>query len=146
MISNPEVIITNVQTFIKHNAGTHLKETPEYENIINLLPVNIINDHDNCELLKRYMNEIVMNIRQNSTVDGFRDGEDEGDGGFDHETRETIDEGDELLRKLERICPTNPNPSGGKRRRRRTKSVKKKGTKRRRTNKKTKKRKQRKRY
>ena len=139
---DPEDIINNVKTFIKANAGTQLKKTNEYDNIVNLLPINT---HDNCELLKKYISDIVDNIRTNATAYG-RDGEDEDHGGFDYETRATINEGDELLSQLEYICPTNPNPSGGKRRRRRTKSVKKKGTKRRRTNKKTKKRKQRKRY
>ena len=66
-MSNPEDIIENVQTFIKDNAGTQITETPEYENIINLLPDNIINDPEKCKILKRYIREIVENNIQNAT-------------------------------------------------------------------------------
>lgn len=131
-MSNPEEIIDNVKNFIKDNAGRQVTETDEYKNIIDYLPDNIINDPEKCKLLKRYIREIVENIRQNATENGLREDEDN----FPHEA---IAEADELLSEFNAICPTNPNPSGGKRRRRRTKSVKKKGTKKRRTNKKTKK-------
>ena len=133
-MSNPEEIIDNVKNFIKDNADRQLTETDEYKNIINNLPDNIINDPEKCKLLKRYIREIVENIRQNATENGLREDEDN----FPHEA---IADADELLFEFNAICTRN---SSGGRRRRNAKSTKKNSTKKRRTNKKTKKRKQRK--